>query len=171
MASYDIAQYLLDRANIHDTVVKVNLEGLRSEVYAASVENDYTSLLGGTSTVVPREDWVNQVGGILGHFASTQHVTSGIITNLPQPTANATRPEKVTIYAQVAGNMVGENAEDGSAQSLMQNGGFLEAELQRDMELERQGQNPWRITKYKVIKRWAKGEAALLDHAKDAVSR
>ena len=53
-----------------------NLEGLRSEVYAASVEIDYTSLLGGTSRIVLREDWVNEVGGILGHFASTQHVTS-----------------------------------------------------------------------------------------------
>ena len=45
--------------------------------------------------------------------------------------------------------------------------GLLEAELQRDTELEKQGQNPWRITKYKVIKKWDMGDATVLDSAKE----
>ncbi|KAK4157823.1 hypothetical protein C8A00DRAFT_39832 [Chaetomidium leptoderma] len=165
MASYDIAQYLLDRANIHDTIVKVpiyydtadlpNLSGL----YAPYVEIDYTAIIGGSPYTISRADWVERVGGLLEKYSATQHVTSGIIANLPQPTANATRPEKVTVQAQVAGHMVGvsESGSDGVV-SLTQNGGLLEAELQRDTELENQGQNPWRITKYKVSKKWAKAD-------------
>ncbi len=45
-----------------------------------------------------------------------------VINNLPQPTSNATRPEKVTICAQAGGNMVDKGSEDGSVPSLMQNG-------------------------------------------------
>jgi hypothetical protein len=46
----------------------------------------------------------------------------GIITNLPQPTANATRPERVTVLAQAAGNMVSRSSADDAAARLMQNG-------------------------------------------------
>lgn len=45
--------------------------------------------------------------------------------------------------------------------------GLLEAELQRDAELEKQGINPWRITKYKVTKTWDKGDTTVLDSAKE----
>ncbi|KAG7292664.1 hypothetical protein NEMBOFW57_002701 [Staphylotrichum longicolle] len=174
MPSYTIPQYLLDRANIHDTITKVplyydthNLPGLLSEVYAPSIEIDYTSILGGTPYTVTRTAWVDEVGSLLGKFASTQHVTSGIITSLPQPTANATRPERVTVQAQAAGNMVSKTPTEGAAAQLMQNGGLLEAELVRDAVLESQGHNPWRITKYKVIKKWERGDKTVLDFAKE----
>lgn len=44
--------------------------------------------------------------------------------------------------------------------------GLLETELIRDDELEKQGQNPWRISKYKVIKKWDRGDDTVLDLAK-----
>ncbi|KAH6847466.1 hypothetical protein B0I37DRAFT_145504 [Chaetomium sp. MPI-CAGE-AT-0009] len=167
---YDITQYLLDRANIHDTVTKVplyydtaDLPSLLNNVYAPSIEIDYTSILGGAPFTVSRADWVDRVGGMLQAFASSQHVTSGIIAHLPQPGAGVTRPEKVAVQAQVAGNMVGK-AEAGGA--LMQNGGLLEAELQWDAGLEAEGQNPWRISKYKVIKKWDKGDQGVLSSSK-----
>lgn len=53
-----------------------NLPGLLSEVYAQSIEIDYTSVLGGTPYTVTRTAWVDEVGSLLGKFASTQHVTS-----------------------------------------------------------------------------------------------
>ena len=45
--------------------------------------------------------------------------------------------------------------------------GLLEAELERDAELESQGHNPWRITKYKVTKKWDRGDTTVLDFAKE----
>jgi hypothetical protein len=52
------------------------LPGLLSEVYAPSLEIDYTSILGGTPLTVTRTAWVDEVGTLLSNFASTQHVTS-----------------------------------------------------------------------------------------------
>ncbi|KAL2136271.1 hypothetical protein VTI74DRAFT_4506 [Chaetomium olivicolor] len=173
MAPYDVHQYLLDRANIHDTILKVpiyydtlNLSGLATEVYASTIDVDYTSILGGAPSTISRDDWVAQVGGILDAVASSQHVTSGIITDLPQPSPTASRPERVTVYAQVAGNIVGKSQSGDGTSALMQNGGLLEAELQRDDELERQGVNPWRITKYKVTKKWDSGGRTVFDAVK-----
>ncbi len=83
MAPYDIPQYLLDRANIHDTVTKVpifydtgNLARLASEVYAAEVEIDYTSILGGTPFTISSKEWVERAGALLDGFAATQHITT-----------------------------------------------------------------------------------------------
>ncbi|KAL2154437.1 hypothetical protein VTH82DRAFT_3113 [Thermothelomyces myriococcoides] len=164
MASYDIAQYLLDRANIHDTVTKVplyydtiNIKGLESEVYAPSIEIDYTSIMGGTPYTISRAEWIEQADGLLHKFASSQHITTGIITNLPQPGANATRPDNATVFAQATGSMVGKAESSDGKPQFVQNGGLLEVGLVRDAELERQGQNPWRITKYKFTKKWNRG--------------
>ncbi|KAK4128893.1 hypothetical protein N657DRAFT_608737 [Parathielavia appendiculata] len=169
MASYDIAQYLLDRANIHDTVTKVplyydthNLAGLESEVYAPTIEIDYTSILGGEPRLVSRADWIDEVGGILNKFAASQHVTTGIIIHLPQPGARVARPDKVTVYAQVGGNLVGKSEGGDSTVRLTQNGGLLEADLICDADLEKQGQNPWRISKYKVTKKWDRGDTTVV---------
>ncbi|KAK3300858.1 uncharacterized protein B0H64DRAFT_25241 [Chaetomium fimeti] len=166
MPSYDIAQYLLDRANIHDTVTRVplyydtgDITGLLNHVYGETIEIDYSSITGGSPFTTSRADWTARVGGLLDVYTSTQHVTSGIIAHLPQPGADVVRPEKVAVQAQVSGNMVGKAQDGGSAGvPFTQNGGLLEAELQWDAALEAQGQNPWRITKYKVVKKWDRRE-------------
>ncbi|KAH6650256.1 hypothetical protein F5144DRAFT_38779 [Chaetomium tenue] len=171
MASYGITQYLLDRANIHDTVTKVplyydtvNIPALHAEVYGPSIEIDYTSVLGGAPYTISRDEWIARIGVLLDAFESSQHVTSGIIAHLPQPGEGVTRPEKVLVQAQVSGNMIGKLQAGGSGEApFMQNGGLLEAELQRDEEIEAKGQNPWRITKYKVIKKWDKGDPKVFD--------
>ncbi|KAK4105396.1 hypothetical protein N658DRAFT_503547 [Parathielavia hyrcaniae] len=169
MASYDIVQYLLDHANIHDTVTKVplyydthNLSGLESEVYAPTIEIDYTSILGGEPRVVSRADWIDEAGRILNNFAASQHITTGIITHLPQPGPNVIRPDKVTVHAQARGNMVGKSDGGDATVRLTQNGGLLEADLVWDADLERQGQNPWRISRYKVIKKWDRGDTTVV---------
>jgi hypothetical protein len=53
-----------------------NLTGLADEVYADSIDVDYTSILGGAPYTISRADWVAQIAGLLPQFASTQHVTS-----------------------------------------------------------------------------------------------
>ncbi|KAK4239072.1 hypothetical protein C8A03DRAFT_32870 [Achaetomium macrosporum] len=171
MASYDIAQYLLDRANIQDTVTKnslyydtLNIDGLANEVYADSILIDYTSILGGEPTTVSRAEWVDRVRSILQTFESSQHIISGIVVDLPQPSPKTTtaRPDKASLKAHVGGNMV---LNGQPSENVIQNGGILEAELQRDAELEKQGLNPWRITKYKVIRKWGKGDKVLESEA------
>ncbi|KAL2161571.1 hypothetical protein VTH06DRAFT_8133 [Thermothelomyces fergusii] len=164
MASYEVAQYLLDRANIHDTVTKVplyydtvNIRGLESEVYAATIEVDYTSIMGGAPYTVPRAEWIERADGLLRKFASSQHVTTGIITDLPQPGANVARPDKATVFAQATGSMVGKAESADGNPPFVQNGGLLQVELVRDAGLEKEGQNPWRISKYKYTKKWNKG--------------
>ncbi|GAB1310848.1 hypothetical protein MFIFM68171_01058 [Madurella fahalii] len=170
---YDTLQYLLDRANIHDVISKVplyydtcNLEGLTNEVYADEIHVDYTSILGGEPFVIPRSEWVDKIDVIMKGFASTQHVTSCIIADLPQPAPGATRPEKVNVLAEANGAMVGL---DETASPLTINGGLLVAEVKRDIALENQGLNPWRITKYKVVKKWDSGDASVFDRAKKSM--
>lgn len=83
MASYDIPTYLLDRANIHDTVTKMSLlldlkkwAQIGEEVFAETLLVDYTSLLGGepyTITGVKQaETWEHQLRAL----DAWQHVTT-----------------------------------------------------------------------------------------------
>ncbi|KAK3989156.1 hypothetical protein QBC44DRAFT_328074 [Cladorrhinum sp. PSN332] len=168
-SGYDISQYLLDRANIFDTASKVplfydlrNLSGLLNEVFAPEIYIDYTSLLGGEPFTIASSEWIEKMAKILENFSASQHVTCGIVTNLPQP--GGTRPTTVTIRAQVSGSLVGHPSADG-ATGLSQNGGLLEAQLQHFPDLEAQSLNPWRITKYKVVKSWEKGDKAVIQQA------
>jgi hypothetical protein len=73
------------------------------------------------------------------------------------------RPEKASLLAQVGGNLIlkGQSPSSSTQKNVIQNGGLLEAELVRNTELERKGTNPWRITKYKVVKKWGRGDKVL----------
>ncbi|KAK4165788.1 hypothetical protein QBC43DRAFT_234500 [Cladorrhinum sp. PSN259] len=168
--SYELGDYLLDRANICDTILKVplyydlrNLAGLLNEVYAPEILIDYTSILGGEPFTIARLEWIERIAKIFEGFSATQHVTTGIVTSLPFPPLPK-RPSTVTIRAQANGSMVGHPSADGTT-ALSQNGGILEAELTHDPELAAQSINPWRISKYKVIKSWERGDTAVLQHA------
>lgn len=80
---YDIQTYLLDRANIHDTVTKMTLfldlkewKKIGEEVFAEELLVDYTSLLGGEPYTVTggkqAETWEFQLRALDGW----QHVTT-----------------------------------------------------------------------------------------------
>ena len=80
MASYTIPQYLLDRANIHDTLIKIaisydtlNFPGLL-EVYAPSFENDLSSIIGGAPATLSPGEWIEQAKAVLSIFGATQHI-------------------------------------------------------------------------------------------------
>ncbi|KAK4176127.1 hypothetical protein QBC36DRAFT_188274, partial [Triangularia setosa] len=144
---------------------------LLSECYAPQIQIDYTSILGGQPFTLPATEWVNnRVAPILDGYLSTQHVTSGVVfPGLPQPGPNHSRPTTVKVYAQVSGNTVAKPGQDGARPKLAQNGGYLEAEVQRFDELEAKGGNPWRVTKYKVTKGWESGGAEVMEHAREKI--
>lgn len=97
-ASYDIETYLLDKANIQDTMVRMvsfHLPALRAKhadplqmhsfdtratstlinlVYAPEVHLDYDPLLGGSPEVVSSEVWAKKLEHIHDPYDSTQHV-------------------------------------------------------------------------------------------------
>jgi hypothetical protein len=184
--SYTVTQYLLDRANIHDTVCKLvstikhqklkskqstktphktlyydenNPSGLASEVYAHELTLDYSALTGNPATVLTGEACATSVSKIIAKYDSTQHLNSNIVIDLPQPGAARQRPDTASVKAQVNAHMVKRAARGGP---LMQNGGLVHYELARIPELEEKGVNPWRVTKHQVAMiGWENGNQAV----------
>ncbi|KAK4229014.1 hypothetical protein QBC38DRAFT_473473 [Podospora fimiseda] len=169
ISGYDTAQYLLDRANIHDTLSKIPLfydyhdtTGLLNEVYAPEITIDYSSLLGGEPFTVDRKEWIGRMIKVFEGFSKAQHFITGIVTDLPQPGGVDTqRPTTVTVKGETGASLVSLPSEDGTT-TISQNGGLVEARLQFFSDLEAKSLNPWRVTYYKVIKTWDKGDAAIL---------
>ncbi|CAN8101333.1 unnamed protein product [Discula destructiva] len=169
MASlYTTVDYLLDRANIHDTVTKLpwyydtnSVSGLVNEVLAPQIFIDYTRILGGAPRTVDREEWATQVVRMVEQFDASQHVYGGLIIELPQPNNSSPRPDKATVLATSAGaSMVRAAAQGGS---LLQNGGRCIMELVRTPELEAKGVNPWRISSQVVLPAWISGNEAVME--------
>ncbi|XXH05972.1 hypothetical protein Hte_012416 [Hypoxylon texense] len=79
--SYDVQTYLLDRANVHDTVARLTMnidlksyDGLASEVYAPQVVIDYTSMFGGKPMETTGKEWADSLKPMMSGFDSTQHI-------------------------------------------------------------------------------------------------
>ncbi|RYO98814.1 hypothetical protein DL764_006977 [Monosporascus ibericus] len=163
MASpYDIQTYLLDRANIHDTLTRLPIyydiksaEGLIKDVFAPRVEVDYTSIFGGQPTDTAGEEWGRSLQTMLEAFDATQHVYTGILIELPQPGQNSVRPESCKVVSHGGAHMVRNG-------SLMHNGGLAYFEFVRLRDLEEKGLNPWRISKQKYDMAWQEGNKEVL---------
>ncbi|KAK7743345.1 hypothetical protein SLS62_010668 [Diatrype stigma] len=170
---YDIQTYLLDRANIHDTVTRMAIcidtrstEGMVRDVYAPQVEIDYTSLLGGEPSRMTGEAWARSLEPMGEAFDSTQHVYTSFLIELPQPSSpssparNASaRPDSCTVVAYGCAHMTRKGAE---GDSMIHNGGIVYFEVTRLGELEEQGKNPWRISKQRAVKIWEEGNKELM---------
>ncbi|RYP57942.1 hypothetical protein DL769_009189 [Monosporascus sp. CRB-8-3] len=159
---YDIQTYLLDRANIHDTLTRLPIyydtkstEGLIKDVFAPRVEVDYTSILGGQPNHTTGEEWARTLQPMLDAFDSTQHVYTGLLIELPQPGQNSVRPESCTVVAYGSAHMVRNS-------SLKHNGGLVYFEFVRLKDLEEKGLNPWRISKQKVEMAWEEGNKEVM---------
>ncbi|KAF6825741.1 hypothetical protein CPLU01_10096 [Colletotrichum plurivorum] len=163
---YDIQTYLLDRANIHDTITKLchaydtrSPDLLTSEVYTSEIELDYRAFFGASSPDRARAaEWSRSAIAALDGMSGAQHVLAGIITRLPQPSKGIERPERCAAVANVFASLVREGARGGA---LMQNGGHYEFELIRLNELEEKGENPWRIRYHKAVPTWENGNWAV----------
>ncbi|KAL0935188.1 uncharacterized protein CTRU02_209779 [Colletotrichum truncatum] len=165
--AYDIPTYLLDRANIHDTITTLGhaLDAgdktlLTTKVYAQEIDLDYAAFFGADGpTHATSEDWSRTALAAVDGMTATQHIVTSIVAYLPQPSASASeRPGTCKAVANVSASLVREGARGGA---LMQNGGHYEFELVRVKELEEQGQNPWRISFHKAVPTWENGNWAV----------
>ncbi|KAK8031830.1 hypothetical protein PG990_001564 [Apiospora arundinis] len=193
-AGYTIQQYLLDRANIQDTVNKItlyydthNAEALADECYVpGDVTIDYTSMFGGQPLIVSNRKWAADTMDALRIFDAKQHVLTGIVIDqLPQPavvagatTTHAAVPDQCMVVANVNGHLMrkaaaadaaaASEAAAGGAGCMAHNGGRYELELVRIKELEEAGKNPWRVRRHKCILTWSDGNDLVMEPLNDA---
>ncbi|KAI1384151.1 uncharacterized protein F4822DRAFT_62599 [Hypoxylon trugodes] len=166
MAEYDIQTYLLDRANVHDTVTRLCLnldlrsnEGLVNDVYASQVVIDYTSMFGGKPLETTSEEWATSLKPSMNRFDGQQHIVTGLLIKLPQPAKGVARPDKCSVVANVTGHLVRKAARGGP---IMHNGGRYVLDLVRLPELEQKGVNPWRISKQVTVLSWEDGSSDVM---------
>ncbi|KAI2469313.1 hypothetical protein F4781DRAFT_394838 [Annulohypoxylon bovei var. microspora] len=165
-APYDTLAYLLDRANVHDTVTRLTLdldlgsrEGLVNDVYAPQVVIDYTSMFGGKPIETTNEKWAADLDPMMSAFDGKQHVSTGLLIELSQPVKGVARPEKCRVIANVNGHLFRRAARGGP---MMHNGGRYILDLVRLPELEQKGENPWRIAKHATVLSWEDGSSDVM---------
>ncbi|OTB05105.1 hypothetical protein M426DRAFT_10949 [Hypoxylon sp. CI-4A] len=167
MASpYDTQTYLLDRANIYDTVIRLTInidlesfEGLVKDVYAPEVVIDYTSMFGGKPMETTAKEWSDSLRPLMEAYDGHQHIVSAVLIELPQPGKGVTRPDKCKVIANVEGHMFRRAARGGP---MMHNGGRYHLDLVRLPELEAKGENPWRITRHGTHLVWEDGSTDVM---------
>ncbi|KAG6368090.1 hypothetical protein INS49_002290 [Diaporthe citri] len=166
-STYTVTDYLLDRANIHDTVTKLawyydthSEAGLRDEVFAPELRVDYSKILGGEPFTIAGPDWAAQAKELVEKFDSSQHLYGHFLIDLPQP-GSSSRPDKSTVLGQCGASMVRQGASGEG--SLLQNGGQATIEVIRLPEPEAKGVNPWRISSQAVAPAWVLGNKGVLE--------
>ncbi|KAF7323700.1 NTF2-like protein [Mycena kentingensis (nom. inval.)] len=153
MAPYTIADYLLDKSNIQDLVIRVgwccdrgDWDGL-TKLFADEVVVDYTEMMGGTPThhtaAAQSQVWKDMLSGL----DSTQHVFTGHLVDLPQP-GNIEKPGEasgscnflITLRRAAAAAAGGPAVQSGGHYALK----FVRTAVPGDTG------NPWRLTHWKA---------------------
>lgn len=160
-SEYTVLDYLLDRANIHDTITKLfflvdtrEFDRVPKEVFMEEVDIDYTSLFGGEPYRITSKDQIRQWQALLGHMEKSSHVTTSILSYLPQP-GTGPRPTKTSATANTVTSLVCKAV---FGDPIVQSGGYYNFELVRDPSF---GGNPWRISAMKANVAWIKGNMAV----------
>ncbi|PBK67029.1 hypothetical protein ARMSODRAFT_1020995 [Armillaria solidipes] len=148
--SYSAIDYLLDKANIHDTVTKgvlyidlLRWDDLEKEVFTDDIRVDYTSLFGGEVVDVKSKDQIESWKGLFKRVEKSQHISTALLIDLPQP-GSVPPLEKVQVYVNYVVTLVPKDGE----QKLVQNGGRYLIEVSRIIPLD--GGNPWRMSSIKA---------------------
>ncbi|KAK6076186.1 hypothetical protein SCUP234_07354 [Seiridium cupressi] len=130
-ASYNVEKFLLDRANIHDTVVRlvhsfdamVDLTAMEL-VYAADVVTGYDTSPENPPQVMSREALASELDRLHAPFESMQHSVLNILIDLPQPTPdiNYLAPDLCNVTAYAHAVFYEKDAEGKPSQLVMRNG-------------------------------------------------
>ncbi|KAJ5741065.1 hypothetical protein N7493_000937 [Penicillium malachiteum] len=141
-AAYDVPTYLLDRANIQETIVptmhlfdtRATAETINS-VYTPEIHLDYDQLPGFSLEVIS--------------YRNT-------LIDLPQPMGKnlTTHPNRCHVSAYAHGWFYNRDAERFPRLMVRRQGGKWKLELVRCKELEEEGESPWRINKQQVRLSW-----------------
>ncbi|KAF2234236.1 hypothetical protein EV356DRAFT_576908 [Viridothelium virens] len=161
--TYSMQQYLLDRAQIHDTLTRMyyavdsqQYSLLSSHVLAPTVTMDYTAMFGGEpiqrTAQAQQANWTE----LMQKMDVTQHILTSILPELPSPGPEASVPNKANAVVNVTAYLR-KKLINGEVRET-RNGGRGEFELLRIPELaEKAGGNPWRVSKLKVFPVWDQG--------------
>ncbi|KAH7906625.1 hypothetical protein BJ138DRAFT_610733 [Hygrophoropsis aurantiaca] len=159
-STYTTLQYLLDRANISDTVTSMSafldrrdFNGLAEKVFAKDeVTIDYTQLW---EKEVYRQA---EIWRTMTHFlTSCQHIITGIMfDDLPQPEGDVPTPQKVKASANV---LVTLRRDGIMGDSTVQSGSVYNVELIRVPGISG---NPWRISYLQAQSTWSKGNMEVM---------
>ena len=161
--SYSTTDFLFDRANIHDTVLKLYLYSDRKQwdlfptIIAPEMTLDYTRMFGGQPRTVSPADLVETWTPYLNKLTASQHVMASVLIDLPQP-GTSEKVVKANVDTNVIVHLVREGFEGGDQTS---NGGRAELEVVKVSEDPASG-NPWRISALKVIPVWKDGNTKVL---------
>lgn len=163
-ASYSAIDYLLDKANIHDTVTKTMLyidllrwDDLEKEVFTDNIRVDYTCLFGGEVVDVKSKDQIEAWKGLFKRVEKSQHLSTSLFIDLPQP-GSAPPPNKVQVYANFLVTLVPKDGE----QKLVQSGGRYTIEVSRIIPSD--GGNPWRMSSIKADITYFTSNKEFYDH-------
>ncbi|KAI0600674.1 hypothetical protein F4775DRAFT_598749 [Biscogniauxia sp. FL1348] len=155
--TYDIQTYLLDRANVHDTIFRMTLafdnrtpSVLVDSVYTATVHIDYSSIMDKPAEDISSTSWAQSVDSMLSKYDSTQHTAIDLLIELPQP-GTAPRPDTCSAIAYGNAWIYKRDAQGRPRAMVRRNGGRYEFELKRLSAAEAGGQNPWRISLQRVL--------------------
>jgi hypothetical protein len=163
MTSYSVTDYLLDRANIHDTVSNHYMTfdrgrwGEWDKVLAPELILDYTSMFGGEPRTVTPSEIAKEWKAFADKLTSHQHIMTTLIIHLPQPGSTTEKVMKATVEANVIATLTRKGFEGGEQTS---NGGILDLELTKISDLA--FGNPWRISKFKANMSWYSGNTKVL---------
>ncbi|KAK0491512.1 hypothetical protein IW261DRAFT_1438124 [Armillaria novae-zelandiae] len=162
--SYTAIDYLLDKANIHDTVTKGMLyidllrwDDLEKEVFTDNIRVDYTSLFGGKVMDVKSTDQIEAWKGLFKRVENSQHTSTSLLIDLPPP-GSVPPPNKVQIYANYLVTLVPKDDE----QKLVQNGGHYIIDVSRITPSD--GGNPWRTSSIKADVIYFASDKDFCDH-------
>lgn len=163
MAAYTTSDYLLDRANIHDTVTKIYTYTDRhewdkfDEFAAPSLLLDYTAMFGGEPRSVTPAELVETWKPFMSKMTSHQHVITSILIRLPQP-GSMEKVSKAQVDANVIANLVRKDFQGGERTS---NGGRATIEVSKVSDDPAFG-NPWRVSAFNATPLWMAGNTKVL---------
>ncbi|KAH7928717.1 hypothetical protein BV22DRAFT_1004205 [Leucogyrophana mollusca] len=167
--SYTILQFLLDRANIQDTITSMtafldrrNWDGLTEHVLSKhEVTIDFTQLYGGEIYKGPGAGQSEAWRVATESLTSWQHVTTGVLVDLPQPGEGVGVPHKVKASA----NSTVTLQRDGTmGDNMIQHGGIYTLELTRG-SAGLGSANPWRVSYLHATPLWTKGNMEVVANA------
>ena len=163
MAPYTTSDYLLDRANIHDTITKMYMYTDRHEwdkfddFAAPSLLLDYSAMFGGEPRSVTPAELVDTWKPFISKMTSHQHVLTSILIHLPQP-GSTEKVTKAGVEANVIVNLVRKDFDGGERTS---NGGRATIEVSKVSDDPAFG-NPWRVSAMKATPLWYAGNTQVL---------
>ena len=118
MAKYTTTDFLLDRANIHDTVTKLYLFADRreldrfDEVAASSMVFDYTLMFGGEPQTFSPVELSEFYRNFLTKMSTTQHIVTSLVIELPQP-GNSEEVAKAKVTGNIIANLTRKDVDGG----------------------------------------------------------